>query len=90
MSKSVLIVCTSRDKFDKDDLPTGCWMEEVAAPYYVFKAAGHDVKIVSIQGGEASAYQFLNIIMGNLSLPDCHSCLVVGIRNISFTGASSP
>jgi|LauGreSBDMM110SN_4_FD.fasta_scaffold2059213_1 putative intracellular protease/amidase len=56
MSKSVLIVCTSRDKFDKDDLATGCWMEEVAAPYYAFKAAGYDVKIASVEGGEASTF----------------------------------
>ena len=57
MPKSVLIICTSKDKFEgaKEELATGSWMEEVAAPYYVFKGAGYDVKIASINGGEVSA-----------------------------------
>jgi len=31
--------------------PTGLWLEEMAAPYYKFKAAGLDVVIASTQGG---------------------------------------
>jgi len=34
------------------DMPTGTWLEETAAPYYVFTGAGHTVDIVSIAGGE--------------------------------------
>ena len=34
------------------DMPTGTWLEETAAPYYVFTGAGHTVEIVSIAGGE--------------------------------------
>jgi putative intracellular protease/amidase len=33
-------------------MPTGTWLEETAAPYYVFTGAGHTVDIVSIAGGE--------------------------------------
>ena len=33
-------------------MPTGTWLEETAAPYYVFTGAGHTVEIVSIAGGE--------------------------------------
>mmetsp|Transcript_2216 Transcript_2216/g.5632 ORF Transcript_2216/g.5632 Transcript_2216/m.5632 type:complete len:231 (-) Transcript_2216:121-813(-) len=52
MTKKVLIVCTSCDKLGNTDAGTGCWMEELAAPYYVFKAAGCEVTVVSIKGGE--------------------------------------
>lgn len=31
--------------------PTGLWLEELAAPYYSFKQAGHEVLIASIRGG---------------------------------------
>ncbi|MEW5300434.1 MAG: hypothetical protein WDW36_003364 [Sanguina aurantia] len=31
---------------------TGLWAEELASPYYVFKNAGYDVKIVSVAGGK--------------------------------------
>ena len=52
-SKSVLIVCTSADKYAAPDTPlTGSWMEEVASPYYVFTAKGYAVTIASIKGGE--------------------------------------
>lgn len=52
MAKKVLMVCTSHDKLGDTDTGTGCWVEEVAAPYYEFKAAGYDVTIASIKGGE--------------------------------------
>lgn len=45
----VLIVCTSHDRMDGE--PTGCWLEELAAPYYVFKDSGYDVTISSVKGG---------------------------------------
>lgn len=58
-SKSVLIVCTSADKYVAPDTPlTGSWMEEVASPYYVFKAKGYSVTIASIKGGEVGAGSF--------------------------------
>ena len=62
MPKSVLIVCTSKDKFEgaKEELATGSWMEEVAAPYYIFKGAGYDVKIASITGGGVSAHYLIH------------------------------
>lgn len=31
---------------------TGAWMEEIAAPYYIFRSKGWDVDLVSISGGE--------------------------------------
>ncbi|KXZ42941.1 hypothetical protein GPECTOR_110g234 [Gonium pectorale] len=50
MTKRVVIVCTSCDKLG--DEPTGCWAEEVVAPYHVFKKHGYEVTIASIKGGE--------------------------------------
>ena len=50
MSKKIAIICTSANMMG--DVATGAWMEEVATPYYALKAAGHEVEIVSIQGGE--------------------------------------
>ncbi len=40
---------TSADSFGKD-LPTGVWLEELAAAYNTFKAAGFPVTIASIKG----------------------------------------
>lgn len=50
MAKKVLIICTSADKLGGKE--TGCWMEEVAAPYFLFKEKGYDITIASIKGGE--------------------------------------
>jgi putative intracellular protease/amidase len=50
MAKKVLIICTSAAKLG--DLSTGSWLEEIAAPFYVFKEAGYDVDIASISGGK--------------------------------------
>ena len=67
MSKKVAIVCTSASEFQGH--PTGAWLEEIATPYYAFKAAGLDVTIVSIAGGkvpiDAASTQ------GDFNTPDC-------------------
>jgi len=49
MAKQVVIVSTSAAYLE--GYPTGLWLEELAAPYYKFKAAGFDVVISSTQGG---------------------------------------
>jgi putative intracellular protease/amidase len=49
--KRILIVATSCDKLGDTSEPTGCWAEELAAPYYIFKDAGAHVDVVSIKGG---------------------------------------
>ncbi|KAJ9525042.1 hypothetical protein QJQ45_017392 [Haematococcus lacustris] len=51
MSKKILVIATSADKLS-DGKETGCWMEEVAAPYFVFTENGYEVTIASIKGGE--------------------------------------
>lgn len=45
----VVIVCTSASELK--GYATGVWMEEVAAPYYIFKEAGYEVSIASPAGG---------------------------------------
>lgn len=50
MLKRILLVSTSAH--DMNGHPTGLWLEELAAPYHVFKKAKFDVDIVSIKGGE--------------------------------------
>lgn len=47
--KTVVIVCTSAS--DLKGHPTGVWIEEFAAPYYIFKEAGFDVVLASVAGG---------------------------------------
>ena len=52
---SVLMVCTSSDVMPKKDgstNPSGCWYEEVAAPYLVFSEKGYDITITSVKGGK--------------------------------------
>ena len=48
----VLIVLTSHDKLGNTGRKTGFWLEELAAPYYVFKAAGVDITLASPKGGQ--------------------------------------
>ena len=48
----VLMVLTSHDKLGDTDHKTGFWVEEFAAPYYVFADAGVDVTLASPKGGK--------------------------------------
>lgn len=48
----VLIVLTSHDKLGDTGKKTGFWLEELAAPYYVFKDAGAEVTLASPKGGQ--------------------------------------
>lgn len=48
----VLMVLTSHDKLGNTDKPTGFWLEEFAAPYYVFQDAGAEVSLASPKGGQ--------------------------------------
>jgi putative intracellular protease/amidase len=48
----ILIVLTSHDKLGSTGKKTGFWLEEFAAPYYVFKDAGATVTLVSPLGGQ--------------------------------------
>merc|ERR1711985_92274 len=50
MSKTVLLVCTSVDKYP-DGSPTGWYLPEAAHPYWKFVEAGWTVKWASIAGG---------------------------------------
>lgn len=45
----VVLVCTSATEIKGH--PTGLWLEELAAPYYMFKEKGYDVVIASPAGG---------------------------------------
>ncbi len=47
----VLIVITSHDHLGNTGRKTGFWLEELAAPYYVFKDAGVDITLASPKGG---------------------------------------
>src|SRR6516225_9675252 len=47
----VLIVLTSHDKLGDTGRKTGFWLEELAAPYYVFKDAGAQITLASPKGG---------------------------------------
>ena len=49
----VLIVLTSHDTLGDTGRKTGFWLEELAAPYYVFRDAGVETVLASPQGGQA-------------------------------------
>lgn len=49
---SILMVLTSHDQLGDTGKKTGFWLEEFAAPYYVFKDAGAKVTLVSPKGGQ--------------------------------------
>ena len=48
----ILIVLTSHDTLGNTGRKTGFWLEELAAPYYVFKEAGAQLTLASPQGGQ--------------------------------------
>lgn len=48
----ILMVLTSHDKLGKSGEKTGFWLEEFAAPYYVFKDAGAEITLASPLGGQ--------------------------------------
>jgi len=47
----ILMVLTSHDTLGDTGRKTGFWLEELAAPYYVFKDAGAEVVLASPKGG---------------------------------------
>ncbi len=48
----LLIVLTSHDRLGDTGEKTGFWLEELAAPYYVFKDAGAELTLASPRGGQ--------------------------------------
>ena len=49
----ILMVLTSHDQLGDTGDKTGFWVEEFAAPYYVFKDAGAEVVVSTPSGGKA-------------------------------------
>jgi putative intracellular protease/amidase len=47
----VLMVITSHDKLGNTGRKTGFWLEELAAPYFVFKDSGAEITLASPKGG---------------------------------------
>lgn len=48
----IVMVLTSHSKLGNTGKKTGFWIEEFAAPYYVFKDAGASITIASPKGGQ--------------------------------------
>ncbi|MEA5448775.1 type 1 glutamine amidotransferase domain-containing protein [Leptolyngbya sp. CCNP1308] len=48
----ILMILTSHDQLGNTGKKTGFWLEEFAAPYYVFKDAGAELTLASPQGGQ--------------------------------------
>lgn len=48
----ILMVLTSHGVLGDTGKPTGVWLDELAAPYYVFKDAGADITLASPAGGQ--------------------------------------
>lgn len=47
----ILMILTSHDKLGDTGKKTGFWLEEFAAPYFVFKDAGAEITLASPKGG---------------------------------------
>src|SRR3982750_277459 len=48
----ILMVLTSHDQLGNTGRKTGFWLEEFAAPYYVFRDAGVELALASPKGGQ--------------------------------------
>ncbi len=49
---NILVVLTSHEDLGNTGLKTGFWLEELAAPYYIFKEAGATLTLASPLGGQ--------------------------------------
>ncbi|MFK4133087.1 type 1 glutamine amidotransferase domain-containing protein [Pseudomonas luteola] len=49
---NILLVLTSHDQLGNTGKKTGFWLEEFAAPYYVFKDSGATLTLASPKGGQ--------------------------------------
>lgn len=49
---NILMVLTSHDRLGDTGKKTGFWLEEFAAPYYLFKDAGATITLASPKGGQ--------------------------------------
>jgi putative intracellular protease/amidase len=48
----ILMILTSHDQLGTTGEKTGFWLEEFAAPYYVFRDAGAEITLASPKGGQ--------------------------------------
>ena len=48
----ILMVLTSHDQLGNTGRKTGFWLEEFAAPYFVFRDAGVELTLASPKGGQ--------------------------------------
>ncbi|HLK20553.1 MAG TPA: DJ-1/PfpI family protein [Bryobacteraceae bacterium] len=48
----IMMVLTSHDQLGNTGRPTGFWLEEFAAPYFVFRDAGVELTLASPKGGQ--------------------------------------
>jgi len=48
----ILMVITSHDQLGNTGRKTGFWLEEFAAPYYVFRGTDVEVTLASPKGGQ--------------------------------------
>jgi putative intracellular protease/amidase len=48
----ILMVLTSHNQLGNTGRPTGLWLEEFAAPYFVFRDAGVELTLASPKGGQ--------------------------------------
>jgi putative intracellular protease/amidase len=49
---NILMILTSHDQLGATGRRTGFWLEEFAAPYYVFRDAGANITLASPKGGQ--------------------------------------
>lgn len=52
MTTKILMVLTSHDRLGDTGRKTGFWLEEFAAPYFVFRDAGVELTLASPNGGQ--------------------------------------
>jgi putative intracellular protease/amidase/predicted enzyme related to lactoylglutathione lyase len=52
MNMKILMVLTSHDQLGSTGRKTGFWLEEFAAPYFVFRDAGVELTLASPKGGQ--------------------------------------
>jgi putative intracellular protease/amidase len=78
---NILMILTSHDQLGDTGQKTGFWLEEFAAPYYVFKDAGVDITIASPKGGQPP-------LDPKSDAPDAQTEATKRFRNDSEAGAA--
>src|SRR5271156_6188678 len=74
----ILMVLTSHDQLGNTGRKTGFWLEEFAAPYFVFRDAGVELTLASPKGGQPPINPKTDLNLSDMKSEDFDTIFYVG------------